>query len=69
MKLHTLNRKYCLCKRHPRKFKKEFNKWGEEPITPLFIKMKVKGPFLERYGNEYETHWIGPKHPRYKEIK
>lgn len=76
MKLHTLSREYCLCTRHPRKFKKRItimNKKFIEAIdrgtVPFFIKMEAKGPFLVHYGKECETHWIGPKHPRYKEIE
>jgi ribonucleotide reductase beta subunit family protein with ferritin-like domain len=35
MKLHTLNREYCLCDRHPRKFKKELTKWSEKLLKAL----------------------------------
>jgi hypothetical protein len=76
MKIHTLDREYCNCKRHPRKFKKrlsimnrKFIEAIDRDFPSLPMKMGAKGPFLVKNGKEYETHWIGPKHPLYKEIK
>jgi hypothetical protein len=37
MKIHTLDKVWCNCERHPRKFKKELTKWGENLIKALDI--------------------------------
>ena len=35
MKLHTLNREYCFCKRHPRKFKKRITIMNKKFIKAM----------------------------------